>query len=272
MSDISPSSIRTTRKLEEQINACQSQAEVQELLRQAAIDQKLVRRDWDPNILTPNDPGTAPRGYAKTVTVNGVKHILESSDEAGLLAQENEIYRQAMEPTVTTQQTEQPRDTATGRFTAEPVVTDDAKAALSLQFQLGQISASDYLEQSGAVADYLEKQGIPLDELKAQVQEKQEARQVQSWEAATEEFLRSSAGSDWPGGENMNIAGRLIQENGLTDKPSAETLTAVWNHMKENGIAVENKEVTARERISSANSVEQIRELLRPNGSGLFGK
>src|SRR6202049_3811685 len=111
MSDISPSAIKTTKSLEEQINTCQSQAEVQEILRQAAVDQNLVHRDWDPNILTPNEPGTAPRQVGKVVVLNGVKHSLVADDEDGLLAQENALYKQAMQPVATTEtRTEQPRN------------------------------------------------------------------------------------------------------------------------------------------------------------------
>src|ERR1700675_483685 len=114
MSDISPSSIQTTKTLEEQINPCQSQAEVQEILRQAAIDQNLVHRDWDPNILTPNEPGTAPRGYARAVTINGTKHVVERATEIELEKAVGDLYRAQLTPAITTQQTEQPRDASTG--------------------------------------------------------------------------------------------------------------------------------------------------------------
>src|ERR1700682_1356904 len=126
MSDISPSAIKTDRSIEEAISKATSQAEVQQILRDAAVNQGVVRPDiYDPNVLLEVAPGPAARGYAKTVIINGLKHILEGSTEAELLQAENALYRQTMQP-ATTQQIEQPaRDASTGRFTssAEPVIS-----------------------------------------------------------------------------------------------------------------------------------------------------
>lgn len=92
-----------------------------------------------------------------------------------------------------------------------------ADAELELRFKRGELSASQYLEQSGAVAEYLAKQGIPVEELRAQVEQSRGNKEIQSWEQATEEFKRT-IGADWPGGErNREILGYKLAELGLTE-------------------------------------------------------
>ena len=154
--------------------------------------------------------------------MNGVKHVLEASDEASLLAQENALYRQTMQPAATIQQIEQsqPRDTDTGRFVEarksdETAAAEaDRKAALQLQMQLGQIDIATYLEQSGAIDSYLEKAGVPMEDLRSAVQEKSSQRFEQSWKEGTDAFLSSPEGRNWPGGEeNMNLVGQVIQSH-----------------------------------------------------------
>src|ERR1700731_2721444 len=169
--DPSNSAIKVDRTLEEKLKGA-SHEEIKEIMSDAARSQGLYSLDWDGESRIPVENATAPQKVGKVIVLNGVKHSLVADDEAGLLAQETAIYRSAMQPTET--RTEPTRDASTGRFTAaEPVATDEQKAALSLQFSLGQISASEYIERSGAVSDYLEKQGIPIEELREQVQEKQ---------------------------------------------------------------------------------------------------
>ena len=196
------SAIKVDAALNEKLKTA-SHEEMKELLKDAGTEQGLWHPDWDTSILVPNEPSAAPQKVGKVVRLNGVAYSLTADDEAGLLAQETEIYKQAMKPAATTQQIQQPRDETTGRFVEQkqPVAAVDAEkqAALSVQFQLGQISASDYLEQSGAIDSYLEKAGIPLEDLKAQVQEKQGERLTSSWQSATDEFLAGS-GNWWPGG------------------------------------------------------------------------
>jgi hypothetical protein len=270
MSDISPSSIKVTKSLEEQLQGVTNSEQIKEIMKEAAISQKLAHRDWDESILVPNELGTAPRGFARAVTIDGTKHVVEGATEIELEKAVGVLYRAA-----TTQQTEQPRNDL-GRF----VSAEDAAATadLELAFKRGDISASEYLQRSGAVADYLAKQGVPLEDLQEAVAEQQGARLNSSWQEATETFLKSSAGSDWPGGQqNLEIAGRLIQENGLVDQPSAEALAAVWAAMKENGLAVENPDTAYQRELSEARSAEDITRVNDKyfrggSSSGLFNR
>lgn len=275
MSDISPSSIKTTKTLEEQINAAQSQIEVQEILRQAAIDQKLVHRDWDPNILTPNEPGTVPRGFAKAVTDGqGRKLIFEGATELEVEQRLGEYFR-SLNLAHPEPQTPESARGADGRF-VEQGKQDDRSALeaanqveLELRWKRGEISSDVYLAESGALDRALQNSGIDPESLREVAATKRSERFTQSWADATTQFLQG-AGKDWPGGsENLEIAGRLIAENGLTDQPSAETLATVWQHMKENGLAVDNPET----RVASSNSVEEIKQLFgRQSSSSMFGR
>jgi hypothetical protein len=282
VSDISPSAIKVTPALEEALkNADASQ--IATIMQQARLDQNLVRPDWDPSFLIPVEPSAAPRKFAKSITVDGQKRIFEADSELELERSIGDYFRAlqgAQETNPARQQAEQtqPRNQH-GQFTTQ----EDADRAnqlelvrrteLDLKFKRGEVSAADFIEQSGAVDAYLEKAGVPLEDLRASVAEKQNDRYTQSWADATEEFLHSSAGADWPGGENMNIAGRLIQENNLTDKPSVETLVAVWNHMKENSLAVENADASYQRELQEAQSPEQINAVNHKFfGSGLFNR
>jgi hypothetical protein len=112
------------------------------------------------------------------------------------------------------------------------------QAELELKFKRGELSASDYLEQSGAVAAYLEKQGVPLAELKASLEQNRGASFERSWADSTSDFLKSPAGADWPGGEkNKNLLGLKIAELGLveaSDKTAA--IAQAWANMKSTGM------------------------------------
>ena len=129
------------------------------------------------------------------------------------------------------------------------------------------------MEKSGAVDSYLANRGVDVESLR----EVSDNRYKQNWAQAVEEF-KQGPGRDWPGGqENLRIAQRIMQENGLMDSPSAATLANVWQYMKENNLAVENEELTARQKISEANSYEELQDALsvyRPGreSSGMFGR
>lgn len=162
-----------------------------------------------------------------------------------------------MQSAVTTQPTtEQPRNERGQFLSAEDAA---AKADLELAFKRGDISASDYLQQSGALDDYLEKAGVPLEELKKSVQEKRDEQSASSWADATETF--KSRHPEWIGGyANRDIIGTILAEHNLVDaKDKVGALEAAYNHARENGLLVPNEEVEQYQRISGANTAEEIR-------------
>ena len=271
------SAIRVTQSLEERIAAATSQSEIQQILRTAALDQKLVVPDaFDHNILLPVE-STASTRFEKTVEVGGVEKTFSGSSELEVERAVNAYMREIFSESSTTQQ-EQPRGND-GRFQSQDDAQLEAvrKSELELQFKRGDIDTATYLAQSGAIDEYLEAQGVDMNALR----ETTGKRFEQSWATATEEFLRSAAGADWVGGEeNKEMIGRLIQENGLTGSPSAETLAAAWAAMKEHGLTVTNESAEAETSMGAAQSREELQSALerfrRAHGatgsSGVFGR
>lgn len=271
------SSIQVDGALEEKLKGA-SFEEIKAHMTNAAVEQRLVVPDrYDPSILLPVEPGTAPRKFAQTITNDkGQKLFFYGSSELELEQNVGAYFRSLAEQLAATPQqtqTEQPRNER-GQFTAaETAAETERQAALSLRLQLGQIDISTYLEESGAVGDYLAKQGIDLEDLKSASQEKHEAQAVSSWEAATERFIANHP--DWQGGdENRDLLGKLLLDNNLTDAADKLAATeACYRHAVENGMLTQNPEVTARERIGSAKSVEEIREAVGyKNSTGLWGR
>lgn len=283
MSEISPSALgeKFDADFQAKLNACTTPEMIKSLMHEHEIQRGLVRPDWDPDILVPVEPGTAPRGFAKTIVVGNVKHLLESDSELGLAQAETALYHKLFaEPAATTTQSEQPRGTD-GRFVEQtPTNADDQAhvahlAELELKFKRGEISAKDYIQQSGAVSEYLEQAGVPLDELRASVAEKQNDAFQNSWVSATERFIENHP--EWPGTDtNRDILGTIVTEQNWLDEDPLEALEAAYKHAVENELLVENPQVAAHQRIASANSPEEIRAAVgyhdHGQTSGLFGR
>jgi hypothetical protein len=283
VSDISPSAVKVTPALEVALKNADA-AQIPVIMRREMLAQGLVREDWDPSYLIPVEQPVTPssKRFAKTADIAGNKMVFEGDSEIEVERQIGAAYKTAamLQSPATETRTEQPRDASTGRFTtAEPIISDDEKAALSIQFQLGQITASEYIEKSGAVSDYLEKAGVPLADLQATVADKRNEKITQNWQSATQEFLNSSAGNWWPGGDaNMTAIGKVLLEMGAEDSPSAENLRRAAEYLRDNNLLVETPAVAARDRevelsqqISSINDPYTLRDTLQP-GSGLFNR
>jgi hypothetical protein len=275
------SSIRITPEIEEALKTA-SFEEIKSIMSRASVEQGLVTPDrFDPNVLIPTEQATVPHPhrFAKNVTVDGVKHVIEGDSELDLTRKETEFYRQQMQqPTAT--RTEVTRDEQ-GRFTspADQGRTDEnvfAKAELELKFKRGEVSTSDYLEQSGAMEQYLAKQGIPLEELRASVEEKQGERMVQSWQEATQAFLNSPEGRSWPGGqENLKKVGEIIEQQGWQDEADkVSVLTAAYRQMRENNLVASNPEIEMEKRIREARSPAEVRAAVSSlsGSSSLFSR
>jgi hypothetical protein len=121
-----------------------------------------------------------------------------------------------------------------------------AKAELELKFKRGEITAADYIEQSGAMDAYLAAKGVPIEALKATVEQSQDSQEQQSWAEASEAFLHSVSGADWPGGEqNRNLIGLKVAELGLVDeKDKVAALAKAWTEMKHTGMVFKNETAT----------------------------
>jgi hypothetical protein len=272
MSDISPSAIQTNQKINDAINRATSQAEVQQILRQAAMDQNLVHPDYyDPNVLLPTDRAAEPTKSSRSITVEGKTISFEGDSEADIERIISVYLREQLRPAETpeVQVGTPPRDER-GRFVNEDDLV--AKVELDLRFKRGELSTADYLEQSGAVKDYLEKQGIPIEELKSSIEQKRNENVEHSWKSVTQEFLNSPAGSDWPGGpENLKAIGEVLTAMHVEDSPSVENLEAAYKYLKDHDQIAENPELIQAKKISEAKSFSEVQDALGSHGS-LFGR
>lgn len=173
-----------------------------------------------------------PMIYTRTETINGRDFVFEAPSELELERQVNTALRTAYE---LNQQQEEVVETDEQ---IDPAKQAADRAELELQFKNGQIDAKTYLEKSGAIDDYLSERGVPVEKLKETIEQGDDARFVQSWESATQEFLNSSAGADWPGGErNRTLIGLKIAELGLTDADDkVAALAQAYQAMKSTGM------------------------------------
>jgi hypothetical protein len=216
-------------------------------LRDLEVERGLIIPDWDPTLYVEPVPGSQPKGFAKTLVINGVKTILEAASETELLQKENALLKQTFENAATTQQEQQDES-------PRILETDDGLHAI----------------ENDLVARSLRDQGIDPEALR----EFSDQKLAQSWASAVEEF-KSGVGRDWPGGtENMKIAGEILAENNLP--PTADSLARVFEYMRKNDLLAENPALTAREKIANAQSPEELREALGYRGgvdnATLFGR
>jgi hypothetical protein len=268
------SAIRMTPEIQKALETADVE-QIKSIMADAAVAQGLATRDYySPDVLLPTElANAAPKKFAKVLTINGEKHVLEGESEAALLAAEANLYRELFSqpaPAVT----ETPaRDAATGRFVER---TDDntasdaaAKAELELQFKRGEITAAQYIQRSGAVTEYLQNEGIDP----AALREVSGKRLADSWASATEEFL-AGPGASWPGGDaNKNTLGRILTEQNLIDaEDKVAALAAAYRYAKDNNLLVETPESVLVQKIGSARTAEELREALHGGRtSGLFG-
>ena len=260
MSDISPSSVKLTSAQEEHIKTLTNTADITDYLKSVSVEQGLYSLDWDGESRVLNAPISAPtsietaRGYSKTVTVNGVQHILAGATEQELLANETAFYRKTFGD-ATTQQTEQPRDTSTGRFVSAEDAAEQARVAgLELQFSLGQLTLSQFLEQSGAIENYTQRQA--------------EQYTVRGWEDATRDFLASPEGANWPGAEALPRITEILKSNNLENaEDKLSVMKQAWALMQQ-----EDTEVEVERAISEINDPYELRNRLHGANSSLFGR
>lgn len=188
---------------------------------------QFVRRDP----LTPAAQTSEPeaRVYSKTVKIGGKDFTFTDESEDGL---NNQI---ASAQTIAEELQDSQAAHGGTRFKssverAEEILNEQArKTELEAMLRSGLITTQQFLESSGSIDQYLATKGVDVAKIAGEQYEK-------SWATATEEFLHSEAGKDWPGGpRNLEAIGLRIAAMGLTDSPSVESLAKAWTAMKESG-------------------------------------
>jgi hypothetical protein len=172
--------------------------------------------------------------FTRTETIGGKDISFSASTEAELDRQVLSAFKTAYAIQQTPAPVEPVVDQAAVAAAAEAEVL--AKAELERKFRLGEISAAEYIQQSGAVNEYLTKQGLSVDTLKDVVEKNKQDAEIQSWEAASEVF-KNTSGADWPGGvKNRTLLGDKMAAMGLFDaKDKVAAMAQAWEAMKSTG-------------------------------------
>jgi hypothetical protein len=262
MSKLNENPMENDAELTRRISECNSGPEIQKVLAEYYNDQlvatgRVKRDDLNKDVLH-EQPATAPR-VAKTITVGGVTKVIEGANAEEVAAAEL-AYLRSIQPN-----TAQPRDEATGRFTAaEQGKIDEAaqleivrKSEVELKFKRGELSTKDYLLESGALQEALDAHAE-----KVQAEERGDKQLHAEWESASAEFLRSTP--EWPGGiENLKLISSVLDEMGAGEYPDVENLRRAYRHLKDNNLLVENAEVTLQTKLANASTQQEIRDLLQ---------
>jgi hypothetical protein len=253
MSDISPSKLgeEFDAQFEAKINAAQTPEQLKSLLHDRELAQGLRVADaFDETLLHLVDT-PQPREYAKTVRVNGQKHILSAASETELAQAEVALYHSLFaQPAFAGP--EQPRDSATGQFraTAEQERATGAEAA--------RVDGMTQIE-TDLVNRVLAEQGIDP----AALRDLTAAREQKSWADATQEFL-TGPGASWPGGDpNRNLLGTYLVENNLTNaQDKVAALDAAYKHLVKTNQLQANPETVQAQKIAEARTPEELRDAI----------
>lgn len=245
---VNPADIRAAILLEAEKQNATSQ--------QLAADQATAEKAAADKLAAEQAAATAaPTTFSRTEVIGGKSFDFEAGSELELERLVTSAYKVAfsVQPDPTKEKTVDP---AIAAAEAKRLAEEEAanKAQLEVDFKLGNITAADYIERSGAMGAYLEKQGVSLDKLKAVVNEDQDKHFAKSWEDAGEQFKVSAVGKDWPGGEkNKEQLGLLIVSMGLidaTDKVGA--MAQAWAKMKDRNMIFPNEDVIAAPVVDAA--------------------
>lgn len=189
----------------------------------------------------------AAEGLKRTVTIAGRDFEFTAASELELERVINNAYQvaYAVQPESQVRQVEivdPAADAARQQAAADAEVA--RRADVELKFKRGEITAAQYIEETGAMADYLSKQGISVDALKATVEHNQSNQFEKSWEQATQEFLNSPAGRDWPGGErNKYMIGLQLAALGLTEaEDKVAALAQAYQVMKQSELIFKDEQ------------------------------
>jgi hypothetical protein len=215
--------------------------QIKEYMHELAVEQGLAMPDtMNPSLLLPvAEPAAAvvkevpaTQEFTSTETIGGKDFTFTADSQAELDRAIANAYRVAMEIAPPTAQS---RD-ANGRFASSSAVADEIaeRARLDVEFRNGLIDAATYIEKTGAIGEYLEERGVSIEDLKQQ----QAANYEKSWKEASAEFIRTTEGAKWPGGQkNLEILGRTLVSMGLQDtEDKVGALVAAYQEMQRAGI------------------------------------
>jgi hypothetical protein len=175
-----------------------------------------------------------PEIFKRTSVIGGQEFHFEANTEAELDRQELNALKVAYTLKANAPAQEVVPDAAA--VAAAQAAEVAAKAELERKFRLNEISAADYITQSGAVKAYLESQGVSIEALKERTEESIGKKLEQSWKDAGEEFQRVTP--SWAGGDrNFQILQLQIQAMDLLDAPNkVEAIQKAYAEMQKAGL------------------------------------
>jgi hypothetical protein len=284
MSNISPSPGEMSPELIEALKNANSVSEMQEIQRAWLVEHGAERDRFSPDKLVFDNfrsPAGAASGqsFTRTIQINGVEKVLVADSELALERMIGAAYQAAAAAGGGSDANAgtQPRG-ADGKFTSRREMNPAEKVELDLRFRRGELSAPEYLRQSGELEQAFDtyaktKLGVDPEELATNRQ------MSEAWQAVTERWLNGPEGKNWPGGtENLRRVKELMEANGLFDvPPSGQILTDVANFMRKNNLLIPYEGETTKA-ISEANSAEEINAAaraslgMRPRNSNLWGR
>jgi hypothetical protein len=232
------SAIVLSKAQEVEISKLDSTDAIREYLHQVALDQKLVQRveGDDPYYLNPVEPGTvaAAKSLVRVLQINGQKTIVEGATEEELNRNELAALKTIINGgKAIPQEEEQPRNPR-GQFTPR---TADQEAAAAL---------------APSVVEALRQAGLNPEALQAYSATHSPQAIHDAWESASAEFRTSDIGKTWPGGvEARNLLGQAIEHLGLTDTPTAATLTKAFQYL------IDTKQIFTQERAAYEKGVSE---------------
>jgi hypothetical protein len=259
MSQISPNPGEMSPELIEALKNANSVAEMQEIQRAWLVQHGAERDRFSPDKLILDNfksPDAAAGTFTRTIKIHGVDKVIVSDSEIGLERAVGKAFQEAeaagghSDASAETRSTMQARDPKTGQFIdpTNPAVQADLKARLVR----GEITAEEFVAAQPQLLDNTMRERYGIDPQKVEG-----ARFTNAWAVATQEFLNSAAGQDWPGGtSNMERLGEILKEHDLLDKPTAQTLARAYRYMKQNNLLVANPELE----IGEATSFEDLRQ------------
>jgi hypothetical protein len=262
--------IKGDKTFEADVNKAVTFDDIRELAHRAAERSGLIRRDesgrfvsTQPQQETRQDSGE--QTYSRVVEIAGVQmeFVANTPDELefqiNTAKQTAEALYAQQHPV---QQTAEPTEPTAEEIESERVRRAAEQANLQLRFQRGEVSAAEYIAQSGAVDEYLAERGIDINELREESQKRNTAALVQSWADATQQFL---ATSDWVGGEkNKNTLHTVMAAMDLLESADkVDALRKGWAYMRSQGMVFPNEDVATQEQILKTAATMEPAELLQ---------
>ena len=246
--------VTMTEDLNKAIQAAVSAADVRTLIMaeaervsavstQLATDQANAEKAAADKIVADQAAAAGARSFARKEIIGGKSFTFDGASEA-------EVDRAVLNAYKIAYAVREPEaaqvvvDPAIAAAEAQRVAETEllAKTDLERRFKLGEITASDYIQQSGAMKEYLAKEGVDLDSLKTIVEANRDTKYKQSWAEAGATFQNSPAGADWPGGnKNQELLGLKIAAMGLADAPDkVAALAQAYAEMKRTNLYFPN--------------------------------